>query len=436
MQKLHIDKLNDMQLDVARVMATTNNDILVLSPTGTGKTLAYLLPSVFKLNPVLDTLQMVVMVPTRELARQSYDVFKSMGLPIRALALYGGRAAMEEHREIRKVSPQVVFATPGRLNDHFSKHNLNPNGVRLLVIDEFDKSLEMGFADEMKRAIETMPCVERRILLSATDSDSIPDFVNMQKTDRIDYTLNTDSEMSVSDRISKYVVYSPDKDKLNTLYRLLLSFSDSSSIVFLNYRNSVERVASFLAEKGFVCSSYHGGMNQHEREDNLYKFSNGSSTVLVSTDLASRGLDIPDVSNIIHYHLPQGMAEYTHRIGRTARWEAEGRAFILLGPQEHLPEYIDPNLTEYSLPEDEFPVPQPRMVTIYIGKGKKDKVSKGDVLGFLCKKCRLTGNEIGRIDVSDRYCYVAVIRDKFKSVLRLAAGEKIKGVKTIVELVR
>lgn len=436
MQKLHIDKLNDMQLDVARVMATTNNDILVLSPTGTGKTLAYLLPSVFKLNPVLDTLQMVVMVPTRELARQSYDVFKSMGLPIRALALFGGRAAMEEHREIKKVTPQVVFATPGRLNDHFSKHNLNPNGVRLLVIDEFDKSLEMGFADEMKRAIETMPCVERRILLSATDSDSIPNFVNMQKTDRIDYTLNTDSEMSVSDRISKYVVYSPDKDKLNTLYRLLLSFGDSSSIVFLNYRNSVERVASFLTEKGFVCSSYHGGMDQHEREDNLYKFSNGSSTVLVSTDLASRGLDIPDVTNIVHYHLPQGMAEYTHRIGRTARWEAEGRTFILLGPQEHLPEYIDPNLAEYFLPEDDFPVPQPRMVTIYIGKGKKDKVSKGDVLGFLCKKCKLTGNEIGRIDVSGRYCYVAVIRDKVKSVLRLAAGEKIKGVKTIVELVR
>ncbi len=435
LQKLHIEKLNDMQLDVARIMATTANDILVISPTGTGKTLAYLLPSVFKLNPVLDTLQMVVMVPTRELAKQSYDVFKSMGLPLRALALYGGRAAMDEHREIKKVAPQVVFATPGRLNDHFAKRNLNPNGVRLLVVDEFDKSLEMGFADEMKRAIATMPCVERRILLSATDSDSIPDFVNMQKTSRIDYSQTAEPGMDVSERISKYVVYSPDKDKLDTLYRLLLSFGDSSSIVFLNYRNSVERVASFLKEKGFVCSFYHGGMDQHEREDNLYKFSNGSSTVLVSTDLASRGLDIPEVSNIVHYHLPQGAAEYTHRVGRTARWDAEGRTFVLLGPQEQLPEYIDPDLTEYSLPDAELPVPQPRMVTLYIGKGKKDKLSKGDVLGFLCKKCRLSGNEIGRIDVADRYCYVAVVRDKAKSVLRLAAGEKIKGVKTVVELV-
>lgn len=435
LQKLHIEKLNSMQLDVAKAMATTNSDVLVISPTGTGKTLAYLLPSVFKLNPILDTLQMVVMVPTRELAKQSYDVFKSMGLPLRALALYGGRAAMEEHREIKKVAPQVVFATPGRLNDHFSKHNLNPNGVRLLVIDEFDKSLEMGFADDMKRAIATMPCVERRILLSATDSESIPDFVNMQTTVRIDYT-NSEAAQSVSERICKFVVYSPDKDKLDTLYRLLLSFGESSSIVFLNYRNSVERVASFLTEKGFVCSSYHGGMDQHEREDNLYKFSNGSSTVLVSTDLASRGLDIPDVSNIVHYHLPQGEAEYTHRVGRTARWDAEGRTFILLGPQENLPEYVDADLPEYSLPEAELPVPQPRMVTLYIGKGKKDKVSKGDVLGFLCKKCRLSGNEIGRIDVADRYCYVAVIREKVKSVLRLAAGEKIKGVKTIVELVK
>lgn len=435
LQKLHITALNKMQLDVARAVSTTEGDILVLSPTGSGKTLAYLLPSVFRLNPVVDALQMVVMVPSRELAKQSEEVLRSMGVPLRGMALYGGRPAMEEHREMQKIHPQIVFATPGRMNDHIAKHNLNPKGVRLLVIDEFDKSLEMGFCDEMQKVVDSLPSVERRILLSATDNADIPRFVNMQHTLRIDYT-EPDSGISAAERIKSFVVRSEQKDKLDTLRRLLLSFGNKSSIVFLNYRNSVERTFDYLQSEGFVCSAYHGGLDQRQREDNLYKFSNGSTTVLVSTDLASRGLDIPDVDNIIHYHLPQGEAEYTHRVGRTARWDAEGRTFILLGPDEQLPEYVSADMSEYTIPADLPQAPQPRMATIYIGKGKKDKISKSDVLGFLCKKCRLSGNEIGRIDVAERYCYAAVLRSKLNSVLRLAAGEKIKGVKTIVEIVK
>lgn len=435
LQKLHIEKLNDMQLSVARAVSTSDGDITILSPTGSGKTLAYLLPAVFQLNPVLDVVQMVVLVPSRELAKQSAEVLKSMGVPLRGLALYGGRPAMEEHREIMKVKPQIVFVTPGRMNDHVAKQNINPKGVRLLVIDEFDKCLEMGFAEEMQKVLGALPSVRRRILLSATDSDEIPQFVNMQHTQRIDFTA-PDSGISVEERIKSFVVRSEQKDKLDALARLLQSFGEKSSIVFLNYRDSVERTVAFLQEHGFVCSAYHGGMDQRQREDNLYKFSNGSSSVLVSTDLASRGLDIPDVDNIIHYHLPQGEAEYTHRVGRTARWDAEGRTFVLLGPQEHLPEYANQDMPVYEIPADLPPVALPRMSTIYIGKGKKDKISKSDVLGFLCKKCGLQGSEIGRIDVTDRFCYAAVQRGKLKTVLRLAAGEKIKGVKTVVEAVR
>lgn len=431
LQKLHIENLNKMQLDVARTVSTSDNDIIVLSPTGSGKTLAYLLPLVFRLNPVLDVVQMVVVVPSRELAKQSAEVLRSMGVPLRGIALYGGRPAMDEHREMMKLKPQVVFATPGRFNDHVAKGNINPKGVRLLVIDEFDKCLEMGFSDEMQRLTESLPSVARRILLSATDSEDIPRFVNIRNAERIDYT-EPDSGISASERIKSFVVKSPDKDKLETLSRLLLSFGDTSSIVFLNYRNSVERVFSYLQDKGFVCSAYHGGFDQRQREDNLYKFSNGSASVLVSTDLASRGLDIPDVDNIIHYHLPQSEAEFTHRVGRTARWDAEGRTFILVGPEENLPDYVDHNIPEYVIPDELPQVPQPKMSTIYIGKGKKDKISKSDVLGFLCKKCGLSGNEIGRIDIADRFCYAAVLRTKLKSVLRLAAGEKIKGVKTEV----
>lgn len=433
LSRLHIGALNKMQLDVAKALSTMSGDVVILSPTGSGKTLAYLLPLVFKLNPESDFLQAVVVVPSRELAKQSVEVLRSMGVPVRGMALYGGRPAMEEHREIRKARPQIVFSTPGRFNDHVAKGNINPKGVRYLVLDEFDKCLEMGFEDEMKSVFMSFPVLERRILLSATRSSEIPLFVNMKDVCNIDYT-KPDSGISVSDRISGFVVRSEQKDKLETLSALLKNLGDASTIVFLNYRESVERAAAYLRNQGFVVSVYHGGLEQAEREDNLFMFSNGSANVLVSTDLASRGLDIPDVDNIVHYHLPQGRAEYVHRIGRTARWDAVGRTFILLGPQERLPEYLDADMPEYEFDSSLSLVPTPRMATIYIGKGKKDKISKGDVLGFLCKKCSLSSSQIGRIDIADRYCYVAVARDKVSLVLRLANGERIKGIKTEFEL--
>lgn len=431
--RLGITELNDMQLDAARLLSTTDDDITILSPTGSGKTLAYLLPVVFKMNDTLDALQVVVMLPSRELAKQSLEVFRSLGTGMRGMALYGGRMTMEEHREIVKQHPQIVFATPGRLNDHIAKGNLNVHGVRILVLDEFDKCLNMGFADEMQRVFASLPSVQRRILLSATDCDEIPAFVDMDYNQTIDYTEHEDGS-NVSDRVEEYVVKSPSKDKLETLAQLLRSFGSASTIVFLNYRNSVERTYEYLTEQGFVASLYHGGLEQREREDNLNAFSNGSATVLVSTDIASRGLDIPDVDNVVHYHLPQGEAEYVHRVGRTARWEAEGRTFLLLGPEEHLPEFISDELPEYTIPADLPAVAKPRMATLYIGKGKKDKISKKDVLGFLCKVCRLQGSEIGKINVTERYCYVAVDSTKVKQVLRLSSGEKIKGVKTEIEL--
>ena len=214
---------------------------------------------------------------------------------------------------------------------------------------------------------------------------------------------------------------------------MLRSLGDQSSIVFLNYRDSVERTNHFLREEGFATSSFHGGMEQQQREDALYKFSNGSANIFVSTDLASRGLDIPDIDNIIHYHLPESEDGYIHRVGRTARWEAKGRAFFLLGPTEDIPEYVDADVETYEIPA-ELPAPaEPRMATIYIGKGKKDKISKGDIVGFLCKIGGLLSSEIGKIDVKDRYCYAAVARPKLKKVLQNTKGQKIKGIKTVVE---
>ena len=392
--------LNAMQEETADAVLHTGKDVVVISPTGSGKTYAYLLPLIQRLKASSDELQAVVLVPGRELALQSASVLKDMGSGLRAMALYGGRPAMEEHRALREVKPQIVFATPGRLNDHLDKANIDAGTVKWLVIDEFDKCLELGFQEEMMHILSRLPGIERRILLSATESESIPDFVSRGRTVRLDY--RTDNS-GVSDRIRLYTVASPEKDKLETLSRLLLSLGDKSSIVFLNYRDSVERTALFLKEKGFTVSWFHGGLEQHEREAALYRFSNGSAPILVSTDLASRGLDIPDVDNIIHYHLPETEENYVHRVGRTARWDKEGKTFFVLGPGEHLPEYAGKCQDEYQIPE-RLPSPsQPRMGTIYIGKGKKDKISKMDIVGFLCKKGGLNASEIGKIDVKDRF---------------------------------
>ena len=421
-----------MQQQTADAVLNTRKDIVVLSPTGSGKTLAYMLPLVQLLDAGRNEVQAVVIVPGRELALQSHEVFMSMGCGLRSMCLYGGRAAMDEHRVLRKTRPQVIFVTPGRLNDHLDKGNVIADHVKFLIIDEFDKCLKMGFHDEMTAISERLTAVERRILLSATDADEIPTFVNMGKTERIDFLLTE----TIPDRISRFVVKSPVKDKLDALARLLSDIGDASSIVFLNFRDSVERVSAYLSEKGFTVSAFHGGKDQKEREDAIYRFSNGSANVLVGTDLASRGLDIPDVDSIIHYHLPVGEDEYVHRVGRTGRWHAQGRAFFLLGPEETLPEYVEKDLADYPLPEVMGAIPQPRMVTLYIGKGKKDKISKGDVLGFLCKTGGLNGNDIGRIDIRERCSYAAVSRDSHKDVLKRVAGEKLKGIKTVVEIIK
>lgn len=426
-------QLNPMQEETMHAVLHGNKDVVVLSPTGSGKTLAYLMPLVQLIDPKVDEPQLVVVTPGRELALQSTEVLKSMGTGLRTMACYGGRAAMDEHRVMNKVLPQVIFGTPGRLTDHLDKGNFSAEHVKYLVIDEFDKCLEMGFQDEMGRLIASLPYLERHFLLSATEAEEIPRFVHMGRVETIDYRMD---EEQVPERIRIYQVKSPQKDKLETLAQLLLSLGDESSIVFLNYRDSVERTNEFLRSRGFATSAFHGGLEQHEREDALYKFSNGSANIFVSTDLGARGLDIPDIDNIIHYHLPECEDSYIHRVGRTARWEATGKAFFLLGPSEDIPSYVDAEVEDYEIPSD-LPAPaKPRMATIYIGKGKKDKISKGDIVGYLCKIGQLQSSEIGKIDVKDRYAYVAVSRTKLKQVLKLTAGQKIKGVKTVIEEVR
>lgn len=433
LRKLGIDQLSMMQQEAEEHILRGRHDVVILSPTGSGKTLAYLLPLIQLLDASSSEVQALVVLPSRELAMQSDAVLKSMGSGLRSQSCYGGRATMDEHRVLKQNRPQLVFGTPGRLNDHLDKGNIDAHHIKYIIIDEFDKCLEMGFQNEMSKLIDSLPSLERRILLSATDAEQIPQFVEMRRTDRLDYLVEDEP---VNDRVQVYQVDSPEKDKLGTLARLLLSLGESQSIVFLNYRDSVVRTDEYLRQQGFVTSAFHGGLEQRQREDALYKFSNGSATVLVSTDLASRGLDIPQIDNIIHYHLPLNEEALVHRVGRTARWDASGKTFFLIGPEEHLPEFVEAGVESYEVEVTNEKPSAPRMATLYIGKGKKDKISKGDIVGFLCKKGGLQTSEIGRIDVAERYAYVAVKREKLQQVIRMTRGEKIKGVRTILEPVR
>ena len=426
---LKISSLNPMQ-ESAIESWREGKDLILLSPTGSGKTLAYLLPLLETLKPEVKGVQAVVMVPSRELALQIDQVFKSMNTPYKVMSCYGGRPAMEEHRTMKGINPSVIIGTPGRMNDHLSKQNFEAADVQTLIIDEFDKCLEFGFQEEMATVIGQLPRLKRRYLLSATDAEEIPRFTGLNQTLKLNFLSE---EEPISQRIHIYKVMSPIKDKLETLYQLLCTLGSKSTLVFCNHRESVERVGKYLQSQKYPCGVFHGGMEQDDRERALYKFRNGSCHVLISTDLAARGLDIPEIENIVHYHMPIQEDGYIHRNGRTARWEAEGNSYIILHPEELLPAYIQETPDTFSLPEI-IPSPsQPDFVTIYIGKGKKDKINKIDIVGFLAKKGNLKKEEIGRIDVKDHYAFVAVSRKKIKEVLKNIRNEKIKGVKTIVE---
>lgn len=426
-----------------------HENLLLLSPTGSGKTLAFLLPLI---NEVMvgqkqsqsgraqgpNTPEAVVVVPSRELAIQIDAVFreqvKAQHLPIRGMALYGGRPTMDEHRTLSEVHPNVVFATPGRLLDHIGKGNLSGEKTRMLVIDEYDKCLELGFRDEMDRVAEVFSLCRQVVLTSATLTDEKAQVLENRRFTALSFL---DEAADLAERISMSVVPSPEKDKLPTLAKLLSRIGTEQAIVFVAHRESAERIGKYLAGEKFQAVVYHGGMEQERRERALYRFRGGAATVLVSTDLAARGLDIPNVRHIIHYHLPLDEAAFTHRTGRTARWDETGDAYFITGPEEHVPEFIDTqSITTLDVQTVRIKARQPKWMLLYIGRGKKDKLSRADILGFLCKKGGLTAQQIGRIDLAAHAAYVAVERSAVKQMLQQIAGEKIKGMRTIIEPIR
>ena len=432
LHSLGIEHLNPMQEEMLAEVRR-HDSLVLLSPTGSGKTLGYMLPVLEAMQPWLHP-TVLVLVPSRELAIQTQGVATRLCRDAKAYACYGGRPAMDEHRAMRSLSPQLIIGTPGRILDHLQKGNFESQGIGTLVIDEFDKSLELGFRQQMADIMAMLPSVRKRILLSATDSPEIPSFVGAGKVHRMNYLADTDTDYS--DRISQYLLRSPEKDKLEILGRLLCSLGSTPSMVFLNYREAVDRVYQFLQKAGFCVSAFHGAMEQKDRERALFRFQSGCANVLVSTDLAARGLDIADVGNIIHYHLPMNSEAYIHRNGRTARWDRAGASYLILGPEENL-DKLDclTGIIPMEVP-DSYQVPSSRWETLYIGRGKKDKVNKVDIVGFLCKTGGLERDQLGMVTVFPHWSFAAVDRTCIRSLMARVGGQKIKGQKTIIEPIR
>ncbi|MDO4948924.1 MAG: DEAD/DEAH box helicase [Bacteroidales bacterium] len=431
-QALHkqgIDELNEMQQTSSKVW-NTHADVLLLAPTGSGKTLAYLLPLVESLDEKIHSVQAVVVSPTRELALQIDDVLKSLNVPFRSMSVYGGRPTMEEHRTMKGISPSIVVGTPGRLNDHLQKHNFEGKDVRYLVIDEYDKCMELGFQDEIQNLLRQLNSVRQRFLTSATQLPNVPLCeYGFQQLDFLDERRP---------EIAFRMVMSPIKDKLGALLQLLCRLGQEQTLVFCNHRESVERVGQFLKSNGVCCSVYHGGLEQDVREKALARFRNGSALVMVSTDLAARGLDIDGVDNVVHYHLPLKREDVVHRNGRTARYGKSGHVYYLLHDDDiQNNTVVDLSLCSIFPLRDVIATPaSPKYVTMYIGKGKKDKVNKTDVLGLLCKKANLLPAEVGKIDVFDHHCFVAISAAKQRQVISCLQNERVKGVKTVFEIAK
>lgn len=429
LNNLGIEALNEMQI-AALDAIVKKNDIILLSPTGSGKTIAFLLPILSLLDRNVKGVQCLVIAPTRELAIQIEQVWKKMGTGLKANVCYGGHSIDTELKNLSS-PPALLIGTPGRLTDHLERESFETKDIRILVLDEFDKSLELGFQDEMSTIIGQLPNLQKRILLSATSIVDIPSFTGMKTTATLDYTSE-----EKNDNLVIKLVLSPEKDKVGILSQLICSLDSEPALIFCNHREVAERISSILNAKGIQTGYYHGGMDQDDRERILIQFRNGSLNYLVTTDLAARGLDIPEMKHVIHYHLPSKENEFIHRNGRTARMHASGTAYIVQFGEEQIPDYLPAGLDILKVKQN-CPLPQrPEFQTIYISGGKKNKLNKSDIVGFFLQKGKLDKLDLGLIEVKDFISFVAVRTSAIKTLLNNIKEEKMKGKKYKIEIAR
>jgi superfamily II DNA/RNA helicase len=422
--KLGISKLNAMQQEAMNTIPKSPNTVL-LSPTGSGKTVAFLLPIIQQLDPDCHEVQAMILVPSRELAIQIEQVMRKMGSGYKVNAVYGGRAGSKDKLEL-KHRPAVLIGTPGRVAAHFYKESFSTEDIKILVLDEFDKSLEVGFEVDMREILNELPNVKQRILTSATFGVEIPNFLDLDHPITIDYLEKESSQLALK------TVVASDKRKLKTLVDTLCHIGNQPGIIFCNFKDTIKEVSDYLWENKISHGCFYGGMEQIDREKTLIKFRNGTHQVIIATDLAARGIDIPEMKFIIHFQLPTRVEEFTHRNGRTARMNAEGTAYVLVW-DGNIPKYVNaPNIQKIQ----NAPIPSSTgWETLFITGGRKDKISKGDIAGLFCKQGKLSNDDIGNIELQSNCSYVSVKSSKIDQLIPLVHNTRLKKKKVRVSLV-
>nr|WP_315169827.1 DEAD/DEAH box helicase [uncultured Flavobacterium sp.] len=427
---LGISDLNEMQ-EVSHDAIINENNVLLLSPTGSGKTLAFLLPIFELLQPEILSVQCLILVPSRELGLQIEQVWKKMSTGYKVNVCYGGHSIDTEIKNLSN-PPAILIGTPGRIADHIDRGTFRLDKIQTLVLDEFDKSLQLGFHEQMSFVIGKLIKLNKRVLVSATSGIEIPKYTRVVNPLVLDFIPENKEE----NNLSLQMVVSKDKDKLMTLFQLICSLKSEAAIVFCNHRDAAERISDTLNEKGIYATYYHGGMDQEERERALIQFRNGSMSYLITTDLAARGLDIPEMKHVIHYHLPLKEEEFTHRNGRTARMLASGTAYLIVNESEKKLDYIDYTMPVMEVSSNVVLPKPPQFQTIYISGGKKNKLNKIDIVGFFSQKGKLEKGDLGLIEVKDFISFAAVKYNKVKELLHLVKEEKMKGKKFKIEVAR
>ncbi len=427
---LGIKNLNEMQ-EMAENAILNDANVLLLSPTGSGKTLAFLLPIFQLLTNKIKNVQCLILVPSRELGLQIEQVWKKMGTDFKVNVCYGGHSIETEIKNLSN-PPAVLIGTPGRIADHIDRETFKTENIVSLVLDEFDKSLQLGFHEQMSFIINKLNKLNKRVLVSATSNIEIPKYTRVVNPTVLDFVLDDEIKSNLSTKL----VVSNDKDKIDSLFHLICSFNSESAIVFCNHRDAAERISNSLNEKGIYTTYYHGGMDQDDRERALIQFRNGSVNYLITTDLAARGLDIPEMNHVIHYHLPSKEDEYTHRNGRTARMLSSGIAYIIIHESEKKLEYVNYKMPKLNVESFKTLPKKPEFQTIYVSGGKKNKLNKIDIVGFFSQKGKLEKSDLGLIEVKDFISFAAVKSLKVNEFLKNIRDEKMKGKKFKIEIAR
>lgn len=414
--KLNISNQNEMQQQVEKAILE-HDEVIITSPTGTGKTIAFLIPMLALIDDNRNGVQILIIVPTRELGIQIEQVVRQMGTGYKTNVVYGGRAIKKDKAELLH-TPTILIGTPGRMADHVRRETFDLNDVRALVLDEFDKSLEIGFDIDMEEIVINLNQLEKTILTSATANIDIPRFVKFDNPKKLDFHDKGGAQLSLK------MIVSPEKDKLETLFKSICHLGEKSGIIFCNFKDSIKRVSDFLNEKNIDHGIFQGGLEQKDRERALIKFRNGTNRLLIATDLAARGIDIPDLDFIIHYHLPSHKHEFIHRNGRTARMKNQGSAYVLKWKEEAKPEYLQ-NLEEQIVSESLAPEPT-GWHTLFISGGRRDKISKGDIAGLFIKQGGVLNEDLGIIELKEECAFVGVKSSHISKVIDKINNTRLK----------